>query len=72
MGMVLSLSLCPAPMLHKENDMSGDLFGTKLKYTIYYVGALSRLDYLLSREVMSQYLVQTTLVANHTISFRLL
>ena len=59
-------------MLHKENDMSGDLFGTKLKYTIYYVGALSRLDYLLSREVMSQYLVQTTLVANHTISFRLL
>ena len=27
---------------------------------------------LLKQEVMSQYLVQTTLVANHTISFRLL
>ena len=28
------------------------LFGTKLKYTIYYVGALSRLDYLVGGHVI--------------------
>ena len=45
------------------------LFGTKLKY-ILCGGPIS--FRLLKYEVMSQYLVQTTLVADHTISFRLL
>ena len=42
------------------------------KNTIHYVGALSRLDYLSMRSCHNDYLVQTTFVANHTISFRLL
>ena len=49
------------------------LFGTKLKYTIHYVGTLSRLDYLskVGGHVTVSH-IQSTLAATHTISFRLL